>query len=289
MIDAQVHVYERNHPGRPWVDALPGPIQVTGDLQVAMMDSLGIQGALLVSPWALYRTDTSYMVDVHRQFPDRFRMIAPVDPHQRDVEEVIEEWSMTSGAVGLRMMANTTEALAATDPRVRRALLAATRLNLPVCLYCSGNLSVVDELARLFPEVQLIIDHLGLIQPTVSPAPLDPFAELDSVLALAIYSNIAIKLTGAFTLSQQKFPFADTWSPMKRVVDAFGVERCMWGSDWTRATNLLTYEQCIQAIRTWSALSATEQSDLTGGTAQHVFGWEMGIQPAAGFNRRSQF
>src|SRR6185312_11034394 len=59
-IDAQVHTYERNHAGRPWAAVLHGPPEVTGDDMVAAMDAVGVDGALLVSPFTLYRYDASY-------------------------------------------------------------------------------------------------------------------------------------------------------------------------------------------------------------------------------------
>jgi predicted TIM-barrel fold metal-dependent hydrolase len=63
-IDSQVHAYERNHPGRPWAGFLHGPAQVTGDDMVAAMDAVGVDGALLVSPYAMYRFDGSYALEV---------------------------------------------------------------------------------------------------------------------------------------------------------------------------------------------------------------------------------
>ena len=50
IVDAQVHAYERNHPGRPWIGHLHGPASATGDEMVAAMDAAGVDGALLVSP-----------------------------------------------------------------------------------------------------------------------------------------------------------------------------------------------------------------------------------------------
>jgi len=50
-IDVQVHAYGRNHPGRPWVGTLHGPAEATGDQMVAAMDDVGVQGAVLVSPF----------------------------------------------------------------------------------------------------------------------------------------------------------------------------------------------------------------------------------------------
>jgi L-fuconolactonase len=52
IIDSQVHAYERNHPGRPWVGVLTGPDEVTGDAMVAAMEAVGVAGAVLVSPFS---------------------------------------------------------------------------------------------------------------------------------------------------------------------------------------------------------------------------------------------
>ena len=88
-----------------------------------------------------------------------------------------------------------------------------------------------------------MIDHLGLQQPFEPPPPPEPFADLPKVLALAARDNIAIKISGACTLSHEPFPYKDIWDPLGRIFDAFGFDRCMWGTDWTRAVALLTYEQ----------------------------------------------
>ena len=67
------HAYERNHAGRPWVGYLHGPASATGDEMVAAVDTVGVDGALLVSPYSLYRFDASYA------HPARFGLIKPVD------------------------------------------------------------------------------------------------------------------------------------------------------------------------------------------------------------------
>jgi L-fuconolactonase len=58
-IDVQVHAYERNHPSRPWVGHIAGPDHVTGDEMAAAMDAVGVNGAILVSPFSLYRATRS--------------------------------------------------------------------------------------------------------------------------------------------------------------------------------------------------------------------------------------
>jgi len=79
-IDAQVHAYECDHEERPWFDVLAGPPEVTGDDMVVAMDSVGVDGAILVSPWTMYRYDESYAVAVYAAHPERFRLVTPVAP-----------------------------------------------------------------------------------------------------------------------------------------------------------------------------------------------------------------
>ena len=83
-IDSQVHAYERDHPERPWIRTLPGPSEVTGDDMVAAMDAVGVDGALLVSPWTMYRFDASYALEVYAKHPGRFGLIKPFDPSNRN-------------------------------------------------------------------------------------------------------------------------------------------------------------------------------------------------------------
>jgi len=100
-IDAQVHAYERNHPGRPWVGTLYGPAEVTGDQMVAAMDAVGVDGAILVSPFSMYRYDASYAKEVYAAHPNRFGLVKPVDPTDPAVADTIADWAATDGTVGI--------------------------------------------------------------------------------------------------------------------------------------------------------------------------------------------
>ena len=93
------------------------------------------------------------------------------------------------------------------------------------------------------------------------------------MLALAAHDNIRIKISGACTLSHQPFPYNDIWDPVIRIIDAFGFDRCMWGTDWTRATALLTYDQGVEAFRVTNRLSETDRAALMGDTLQQVYNW----------------
>ncbi len=272
-IDVQVHAYERNHPGRPWAGTLHGPAEVTGDQMVAAMDAVGVDGAVLVSPFSMYRYDASYAQEVYARHPGRFRLVKPVDPGDPAVAETIAEWAAAAGSVGIRLMLRDAVPSDPADPGINRALAAAARHSLPVNLLCWGRLDQVAGLAARNPNTRLVIDHLGLQQPFEPPAPAQPFADLPKLLALAAHANVAVKISGTCTLSHEKFPYNDIWDPLCRIFDAFGFERCMWGTDWTRATALLTYKEGVEAFRVTDRITAGERALLMGDTLLRIYNW----------------
>ena len=272
-LDAQVHAYERNHPGRPWVGTLYGPAEVTGDQMVAAMDAVGVDGAILVSPFSMYRYDASYALEVYAAHPTRFRLVKPVDPTDRGVSETIAEWARTTGTVGIRIFLRDNASTDPADPAINRVLATAAAHALPVNLACTGRLDQARQLAARNPNTRMVIDHLGLPQPHEPPPPAQPFADLPQLLALAGHANVAVKISGACTLAREPFPYKDIWDPLARVFDAFGFDRCMWGTDWTRAVGLLTYRQGVEAFRVTDRLSEADRAKLMGDSLSRIYDW----------------
>ena len=272
-IDVQVHCYERNHPGRPWHAVLAGPPEVTAADMIKAMDSVGVDGALLVSVYTMYRWDASYAVAVQKAHPGRFGVIKPVNANDPKVADTIAEWAAMDGTVAIRIMMTPEVSTDAADPGINRVLAAAAKHDLPVNLLARDRLEQVAELAKRNPNTQIVIDHLGLEQPFVPPAPPNPWHELPKVLAVAAQKNVAIKISGACTLSHEKFPYKDIWDPLGRIFDAYGLDRCMWGTDWTRAVNLLTYKEGVDSFRVTDRLSDSDRATLMGGSLQKIYGW----------------
>jgi predicted TIM-barrel fold metal-dependent hydrolase len=273
IFDAQVHAYERNHPARPWVGTLYGPAEVTGDQMVTAMDEVGVDGAVLVSPFSMYRYDASYAVEVFAKHPTRFRLVKPVDPTDPAVADTIADWASTKGTVGIRIFLRDAVSTDPADPAINRVLATAAQHSLPVNVACTGRLDQARLLAARNPSTQMVIDHLGLPQPHEAPPPAEPFADLPKLLALAAYNNVAVKISGACTLAHEPFPYKDIWDPLFRIFDAFGFDRCMWGTDWTRAVGLLTYKQGVDAFRVTDRLSDSDRATLMGETLARVYNW----------------
>jgi L-fuconolactonase len=274
VIDSQVHAYEANTPKRPWHSVPNWPPHVTGDEMVTAMDKVGVDGAIFISAFSLYQYDASYAVEVQRAHPNRLAIVKPVNPDDPAVADVIADWKKTPGTVGIRIMMRKDAARTASDTGVDRVARAARQHDFPVNLSCAGNLDAVGPVIDRHPDTRFIIDHLGLVQPrTPEQRASQPWAELPKLLALAKRPNAVVKVSGACTLSKEPFPYNDIWDPLARVFDAWGFERCLWGTDWTRAFAVCNYEQAVEPFRRTDRLSDSERAMLMGGACAKAYRW----------------
>lgn len=275
IIDSQIHAYEANTPKRPWRSMPNWPASATGDEMVAAMSKLGIDGAIFISSFSMYGYDASYAVEVQKAYPGKFGLVKPVDPEDPAVEDVVAEWKKTPGAVGIRALLKKGVEPGPDHPGFDRMLRAAVRHDLPVNILCWGNLEAGAKLFDRHPETRFILDHLGILQPHEPAArAAEPWADLPKVLELAKRPNLVIKVSGACTLSQKPYPFPDIWDPLARVFDAWGFERCLWGTDWTRAFAVVNYEQAVEPFRLTDRISASERAMLMGEACARAYRWK---------------
>ena len=274
IIDSQVHAYEANTPKRPWLNVPNWPPSATGDEQVAAMDRLGIDGAIFISAFSMYGYDASYAVEVQKKHPGRFAIVKPVNPDDPAVADVIADWKKTPGTVGIRVIKTGEPGRDPSDKNIDRVLREAVRHDFPVNILCWGNLDAGTAVIDRNPDARFILDHLGILQPRTPPAPPNAWADLPKVLDLAKRKNVVIKVSGACTLSHKPFPFNDIWDPLARLFDAWGFERCLWGTDWTRAFAVVNFEQAVEPFRLTKRLSDSERALLMGGACAKAYGWE---------------
>ncbi|WP_289295561.1 amidohydrolase family protein [uncultured Reyranella sp.] len=276
IIDSQVHAYEANTPKRPWATVPNWPPHVTGDEMVAAMDKVGVDGAIFISSFSMYRYDGSYAEEVARQHPGRMAIVKPVDPDDPNVADVVAKWKETQGAVGIRIFLREEEKRAPDHPGLDRICKAAVDYDFPLNFLFWGRVDDGIRIIDRHPNTRFIVDHLGLLQPRQPPAPAEPWADLPKILDLAKRPNAVIKVSGACTLSKQPYPFPDIWDPLKRVFDAWGFERCLWGTDWTRAFAVVNYENAVKPFLETKTLSDSERAMLMGGACTRAYGWSPG-------------
>jgi predicted TIM-barrel fold metal-dependent hydrolase len=240
---------------------------------VVAMDEVGVDAALLVSAYSVYGYDPAYALKVYAQHPSRFRLIKPFNPKSDSSYEEVIEWSKKDGVIGARIMLDN-DPLTSDGIGLNGILKAGAEANIPINLHCSNALPLFKELAIKHPNTQLVIDHVGITQPKKLPKPENPFANLDAVLDLAQFENVAIKISGSCTLSKEDFPYLDIWPYLHKIFDAFGLERCLWGTDWTRTSPLLTYREGVDSFKLTNQLTDSEKALLMGKNLMKIYNWK---------------
>jgi L-fuconolactonase len=286
IVDAQVHLFAVDGARHPWDPAVLADPSLAAmrarfeahaagaspDAMLALMDAHGVSGALVVSP-SIYGYDNRYSLDAWERHPERFRVVGRVDSAREDIGDVLAAWSAHPAFVGLRVNLWAPSAvarfLAGGDDRL---LAAAEKTGLCVCVNVPGRFDLQTRIARSFPDLRLIIDHLGLFEmPMLDPAYGDTFAKLDGLLALAAFEQVSVKLTSLPLLSREPAPHRDVWPHLHRVVAAFGPERLMWGSDHTVFDH--EYGETVGLIRDTDELGAPDKEWILGRTLRLVWGW----------------
>ena len=276
IIDSQIHAYEANTPKRPWKTVPDSPPSATGDEHVAAMDKLGVDGAIFVSSFSMYEYDSSYAVEVQKKHPGRLALVKPVNHEDPQVEDVIAEWKKTPGTVGIRIRLQKEKGIKHDDPGLDRIARAAVKHDFAVNFLCWGNIDEGTKVIDRHPDTRFVLDHLGMLQPrtpAARAAAADPWADLPKVLALAKRKNVVIKVSGACTLSKEPYPYNDIWDPLAKIFEAWGFERCLWGTDWTRASPVVNYENAVKPFLETDRLSKSDWAMLMGGACEKAYGW----------------
>jgi predicted TIM-barrel fold metal-dependent hydrolase len=128
--------------------------------------------------------------------------------------------------------------------------------------------------------VQFIVDHVG-IDAYASRAERPSVADaVDALRAYARFPNVAIKWSQAPRLSAEGYPFRDVVEQLARAIEVFGVERIMWGSDYTVTRHHHTYAEALFYLRDSDVLSASEKERVFGATLRRILHWERSVPPS---------
>jgi L-fuconolactonase len=245
------------------------------------MDAVGVHAAVIATsanyrerlPNGLFRYCNLYAELAHRRHPDRFASITHIDHRLPDIDDQVAEIRNRPGTLAIRKAFREEDLPELRGGGYAKFFDAAAKHSVPVFVYIAGHLSDALPIARDNPNLLLIIDHFGLVQPPLQHADSPPWARLPELLALAVFPNVAVKFCGAPTLSQQGYPYRDVWPYLHSVIKAFGGDRLMWASDFTRCWSVNTYAQGLYFLRYTDELSENEKKLLLGATARRLLRW----------------
>ena len=241
----------------------------TVETLIAAMDAAGVAKAAVVHSSTTYGFDNRYVVEGCSKYSDRLVAVGSVDVLQPDAPERIREW-VGLGLAGLRLFTGGStkefDPSELDDSRAFPAWELCGELGLTMCIQTGPiGLPQVTALARRFPKVPIILDHLG--RPEVADGA--PYAAARSLFDLASLDNIYLKLTPRiFGDVKKEKASAETFFP--RVVEAFGAKRMAWGSNYPTSPGTLP-EILATAQAGLACLSDEDRAWIFGKTAQRLY------------------
>jgi L-fuconolactonase len=274
VVDAQVHVWLPEGPGRPWP---PGGAEralamhrrepISGPTLLSEMRQVGVDRAVLVPPFFEgYRND--YAVACAAEAPDAFRVMARVDLRTGDPGPV-RELLRDPVVAGVRLVFLPADAGRVDDPAADWFWAFAEEEQVPVMLLASGQLEALGDLARSRPGLRLAVDHLGLTGAHTDGAVAPEIADL---VGLAGVDNVSVKVTAVPCYSTEPYPYPAMHPALRRLHDAFGPDRLFWGSDLSRLRG--SYADLVRLFREeLDFLSPPDVEAIMGGSVRRWLDW----------------
>jgi predicted TIM-barrel fold metal-dependent hydrolase len=265
IVDAQVHLWKAESPDWKWVPGLvpqlPEPFTI--ERLVSMMDEAGVDRAVIVPPsWPGDRND--YALEAVKRYPNRFRVMGRIPLQDPKSADLLPKWREQPGMVGVRVIFNNAQTIPwLTDGTVDWFWGAAEKNGLPVMCFAPGRTALLGPIAEKYPQLQLILDHMGLTAAMLKDNSLE--AAVAQTVALAKYPNVSVKVSASPGLSREPYPFRDVAPILKRMFDAYGPQRSYWGTDLTNSYAKASYRQRIsQFTEELSFLSESDKDWVMG-------------------------
>ena len=273
ITDSQVHIWETDRPGRPWPQPPRNEPQLPNGYSaaemLAEMDRAGVDRAVIVPPtWVGEGNETA--IDTVRDHPQRFAIMGRIDVRRPDLKEAMASWKQQPGMLGVRHTFRTQPFRGwLENGEYEPFWAAAEEYDVPVMCLVSGFPAILGPIAEQHRGVTLIVDHMACSLNAKGDAAFDM---VDDLLALAKFSNVMVKVSSAPCFSNDPYPFSDIYPYLRRIYEAFGAQRLMWGADRTRLTS--TYEECVRHFSEGlDFLSAGDREWILGRTIASVLNW----------------
>ena len=273
IIDSHTHLMTLDTERYPLADPSSGyqpAFEGSANALHEQMQLSGVSKALAIST-GFYGWDNSYVLDQQVDNKSWLAVAALVDPagvdSSRSLDALVEQ-----GVCGLRIQRHLFYQQALDDPISTPLWCAASDLGLTVDINATHEeYGAVEARVRAFPQTRFVLDHCGYVSSALAPSE----NTTAPVRALARYENVYIKLTFLPLASRQAYPFTDVHWMVRELVDAFGPDRCLFGSNFptVQYSPQTGYEQTVALFADAVDLSVEERAWILGGTAHKLWRW----------------
>jgi len=232
IIDSQVHIWAPETPQNPYTTENASkphrPIPLGHQELLREMDGAGVARCVLVPPtWEGDRNETS--LEAARRHPDRFAVMGRINLIAPQSRELMATWKQQPHMLGVRLVFNQGRSREwLQDGTADWFWRAAERYDVPVMAFAPNDVPQLRDIAERHPDLKMIIDHMGLSS-ALRGKPLG--GAVDALLQFAPLKNVAVKVSALPCYVDEPYPFRSIHPLVQRVVDAFGPQRCFWGTD----------------------------------------------------------
>jgi predicted TIM-barrel fold metal-dependent hydrolase len=276
IIDAQVHVWLPESPDRPWPPGGAARVQLPYALDytklLKLMDEAGVDRAILVPPsWEGERND--HALEAAARHPNRFAVMGRLALDRPANAERLRKWKAQRGMLGIRqVLMQERERAWLTDGTADWFWRTAEDAGIPVMLHAAGMMKEVSAIAARHPGMTLVLDHFGLSSGIVKNGHINE--AIEDTAGLAKHANVYVKVSAAPVYSRESYPFRDLDPHIERLIDAYGPQRCFWGTDLSHALGKATYRQCVTHFtEALTFLSDQDKEWIMGGSLAKCLGW----------------
>jgi len=269
-VDCHAHVYDlQHHPFHDTrgFDALACEIG-TADQFSCVLDAHGFTHGLLINPLGGYGTDNGCLMRALARFGGKFKGVAVV-AHGTPEQEFSR--MAGGGVIGLRFNLNFPSSPSLFAPGADRTLQLAREHRWFAQVHYEG-----DTILQALPVLQrsglpLVVDHCG--RPDLRAGLRQP--GFGALLELGRSGNAVVKLSSVFRFSVNGFPYEDVDPYVAALIDAFTIDRCIWGSDWPflRAKQRIDHATVLAALDRWIP-SEADRRKVLGDNPARLFGFE---------------
>jgi L-fuconolactonase len=264
IVDSQIHLFGPNAEAEA---AQIKQIVMSPEQVVSAMNGVGVERAYLVP---INSEGNPPCLDAQKRWPERFRVMGIISLNKPEARELMSNWKAVSSYAGLRLSFPPFRKVSwLKDGTADWFWPEAEKYELPIMIWAPQQIDEVGKLAHRYPGIRFIIDHLGLFVDDIGG---QVRAKIEDLLPLAKYENVAAKASALPSHSAEGYPFRDLHLPIRMVVEAFGPERVIWGTDLTRLA--CTYNEAITMFtEELSFLSPKDLKHIMADSAIRWLGW----------------
>jgi predicted TIM-barrel fold metal-dependent hydrolase len=278
IVDGHAHVFlAATASARGTDELIPAAREAPVERFEAAMDEAGVDRAVLVAVDA----EDDYVPRVRRERGERFAAIAVATPEELACVDALARRHESFEFDGLRTGWLGEPGRPLAESPALPALRWLAERGLPLWSYpAPDQLELLLELPEIVPDLTVVLNHLGFfpagmrVDELGRPAFDDPLVDerVEAVLGLSRHPGVVMMISGQYTLSREPYPHHDLDGLIARCVEAFGAERCMWGSDFPWIEAEPGYAETLALVeRALPGASAAELDAIRGGTALRLF------------------